>query len=197
MATLKLDPKSTALVLIDLQHGITSMTLAPYLSAEIVERGAQLAAAFRQQNATVVYVRVELTDMLTLSIDTPRRDPSAPPPPPVASQIVPESGYQEGDLLITKRQWGAFYDTGLDQQLRRRGIRTIVLGGIATNYGVESTARAAFDMGYQQVFAEDAMTSVSADAHGFAVQHIFPRMGHVRKSAEILEALGSPASFAA
>jgi nicotinamidase-related amidase len=194
MVALNLDPKSTALVLIDLQHGITSMTLAPYLSAEIVGRGAELAAAFRANNATVVYVRVELTDMLNLPADTPSRDPKAPPPPALASQIVPESGYQDGDLLITKRQWGAFYDTGLDQQLRRRGIRTIVLGGIATNFGVESTGRAAFDLGYQLVFAEDAMSSVAAVAHGFAVQHIFPRMGRVRKSAEILEALVSQAS---
>jgi nicotinamidase-related amidase len=194
MAALNLDPKSTALVLIDLQHGITSMTLAPYLSAEIVGRSAELAAAFRARNATVVYVRVELTDMLNLPVDAPRRDPNAPPPPAIASEIVPESGYQDGDLLITKRQWGAFYDTGLDQQLRRRGVRTIVLGGIATNYGVESTGRAAFDQGYQLVFAEDAMSSVAAEAHDFAVQHIFPRMGRVRKSAEIVEALAGQAS---
>jgi nicotinamidase-related amidase len=194
MAVFNLDPQSTALVLIDLQHGITGMTLAPYPAADIIKKGAVLAAAFRSKKATVVYVRVELTDMLHLPSDAPTRDPNAPPPPAIASQIVPESGYQSGDLLITKRQWGAFYDTGLDQQLRRRGIRTIVLGGIATNFGVESTARAAFDLGYQLVFAEDAMTSLSADAHGFAVQNVFPRMGRVRKSAEIVDALANPAN---
>ncbi len=92
-------------------------------------------------------------------------------------------------VLITKRQWGAFYGTNLEQQLRRRGIRTIILAGIATNMGVESTARAAQDQGYELVFAEDAMSSMSAEFHQFAVQNIFPMMGRVRISAEIIEAL--------
>jgi nicotinamidase-related amidase len=86
-------------------------------------------------------------------------------PPATASQLIPENGYQSGDLMITKRQWGAFYGTELDQQLRRRGIRTIILGGVATNFGVESTARAAFDRGYEVIFVEDAMTSISAEVH--------------------------------
>ncbi len=72
------------------------------------------------------------------------------------------------DLLITKRQWGAFHGTPLDQLLRRRGIKTIVMGGIATNFGVESTARAAIEQGYAVVFAEDAMTTMSAEMHQFA-----------------------------
>jgi nicotinamidase-related amidase len=91
--------------------------------------------------------------------------------------------------VITKRQWGAFYGTELDLQLRRRGIRTIVIGGIATNFGVESTARDAFERGYEQVFAEDAMSSVSAEAHRFAVSVVFPRIGRVRSTDEILQAL--------
>jgi nicotinamidase-related amidase len=136
-----------------------------------------------------VYVRVELTELLNLPADAPARAPNAPPPPAIASQLVPESGYQNGDVFITKLQWGAFSGTELDQQLRRRGIRTIVLGGIATNFGVESTARAAFDRGYDLIFAEDAMTSLSEEAHAFPVRNIFPRMGRVRKTNEVLEAL--------
>jgi nicotinamidase-related amidase len=95
---------------------------------------------------------------------------------------------QPGDLVVTKRQWGAFYATDLDQQLRRRSIRTIVLGGIATNFGVESTARAAFDRGYELVFAENAMSSISAEAHHFSVNNIFPLMGRVRSVEEIVTA---------
>ena len=95
---------------------------------------------------------------------------------------------QPGDIVLAKRQWGAFYGTGLEQQLRRRSIRTIILGGIATNIGVESTARAAFDRGYELVFAEDAMSSISEDAHNFSVKNIFPRMGRVRSTEEILRA---------
>jgi nicotinamidase-related amidase len=189
VASLKLEPKATALVLIDLQHGILGRTLAPHSGTEIVARGAQLATSLRDQGATIVYVRVELTELLNLPADEPARAPNAPPQPAIASQLVPESGYQNGDVFITKRQWGAFYGTELDQQLRRRGIRTIVLGGVATNFGVESTARAAFDQGYELIFAEDAMTSLSEEAHAFQVQNIFPRMGRVRKTNEVLEAL--------
>jgi nicotinamidase-related amidase len=132
---------------------------------------------------------VEIADLLHLSVDAPTRDPNAPPPPPIASQLVPEAGFQAGDLQIVKRQWGAFYGTELDQQLRRRGIRTIVIAGIATNIGVESTARAAFDRGYELIFAEDACSSLSTEAHNFAIQNIFPRMGRVRKTDDILKAL--------
>jgi nicotinamidase-related amidase len=188
--TVTIDPKTTALVLIDLQHGTAAMPLAPYSAQEVVACSANFAAAFRQQGGFVVYVRVDIAQILTLPVDLSFRDPNAPPPPPIASQLLPEAGCQEGDLQITKRQWGAFYGTELDQQLRRRGIRTIMLGGIATNFGVESTARAAFDCGYELIFIEDACTTISAEAHNFAVQNIFPRMGRVRKTDELLSAFG-------
>jgi nicotinamidase-related amidase len=189
MAALEFDLKSTALVLIDLQNGIVGRTLAPHSASDVVARSAQLAAALRANGGTVVYVRVHVADVLRLPVDAPMRDPNAPPPPPSASQLVAESGYQAGDLLITKRQWGAFYGTELDQQLRRRKVQTIILGGIATNFGVESTARAAFDRGYELIFVEDAMSSLSAAAHDFAIQNIFPRMGRVRTVEEVLKKL--------
>jgi nicotinamidase-related amidase len=94
--------------------------------------------------------------------------------------------------VIIKRHWGAFTGTELDLQLRRRGVKRIVLGGIATNFGVESTARSANELGYEQVFAEDAMTSVHADAHAFSVRIILPRLGQVRSTREILDACASP-----
>ena len=165
------------------------MTLAPHSAADVVQRSAALAAAFRSQHAPVVYVRVNLGDMLTHLADKVTRDPNAPPPPVAASELVAECGYQDGDLRITKRQWGAFTDTGLDQQLRRRAIKTLVLGGLVTNFGVESTARAARDLGYDVVFAEDAMSTVSAEMHRFAVGQIFPYLGRVRTSSEIAEGL--------
>jgi nicotinamidase-related amidase len=96
---------------------------------------------------------------------------------------------QDGDVRITKRQWGAFYGTDLDLQLRRRGIRTLAMSGIATNFGVESTARAAFDRGYELVFVEDAMTSLAAEPHAFTVKELFPRMGRVRSTGEFLAAV--------
>ena len=189
MSSSVLHLKKSALLLIDLQRGIVSRALAPYPPSEVIERCAKLAAAYRANGMPVVYVRVDLADLLDLPIDKPSHDPGAPPPPDQDSELVHECGYKEGDLLITKRQWGAFYDTGLDQQLRRRDISTIVIGGIATNFGVESTAREGFDRGYQMVFVEDSMTSITAEAHSFVVENIFPSMGRVRTSNDIFDAL--------
>lgn len=186
---LSLDPRTTALVLIDLQHGIVNRPLAPYDGAQVVANGARLADAMRAKGATVVYVRVPLNELLSLPADAPMRSPDTPPAPASASELMPQAGVQPGDVIVTKRQWGAFYGTDLEQQLRRRGIQTIVIGGIATNFGVESTARAAFDRGYALVFVEDAMTSMSGDWHRFSVDNVFTRMGHVRSTQQAIDAL--------
>lgn len=188
---LKLDPSTTALVLVDLQAGIVGLPLAPLEGRVVAERCARLASAFRARGAPVVFVRVDLAAMEPLPVDQPLHDASAPPPPPEASELVVEAGRRDGDLLVVKTRWGAFASTGLDEELRRRGVRTIVVGGIATNMGVESTARAAADHGYAVVFVSDLMTSVGVDAHEFAVGTIFPLMGRVRRSEDVVAALAA------
>jgi len=186
---LELDPATTALVLIDLQKSMLTRQLAPHALADVVRRGAELAAALRARGGLVAYVHVLGSEILTLPVDQPNPRPATPPPPEMW-ELLPEAGRQPADLLVTKRQWGAFYGTDLDQHLRRRGVRTVVMAGVATNFGVESTARAAFDRGYALVFAEDAMTSMAAEMHEFSVTKLFPRMGRVRSAAQILQALG-------
>src|SRR5699024_7745233 len=94
---------------------------------------------------------------------------------------------QKQDIVITKRQWGAFYGTELDRQLRRRRINTRVMGGIATHYGVESTARDAFERDYTQLLAEDAMTSMSKTAQHFSIDNVLKRMGCVRSANDIIK----------
>jgi len=178
--SLHLDSHTTALILVDLQHGIVSRQTAPYEANDVVSKGAHLARLFREKGATVVYVRVDLADMLQLPVDAPLRDPNSPPPPPQASELVSAAGVRDEDLVVTKRQWGAFFGTNLEKQLRERGIQTVVLGGIATNFGVESTARAAAGLGFAVVVAEDATTSFNQEAHHFAMKTIFPRLGRVR-----------------
>jgi nicotinamidase-related amidase len=181
-------PQSTALIVIDLQQGIVGRESAPHSSADVIRNVRTLADTLRARGATIVFVHVNLAEILRLPVDqpTPRGAGAAPPS---ASELIPEIGLQPSDVVILKRQWGAFYGTGLEQQLRRRGIHTIIMSGIATNFGVESTARAAFDRGYELIFAEDAMSSVSADAHRFSTTQIFPRMGRVRSSQQIAEAV--------
>jgi len=190
MSDLSLEKSKTALVVIDLQKGIAGRPSAPNASDMVVKNAAALAAAFRKNGSPVFLVRVTPSpdgkDALRPVADQPT---PAQTPPPDFAEIVPEMGPKPGDFIITKHQWGAFYGTELDLQLRRRGITTIVLCGISTNIGVESTARCAYEYGYNQVFAEDAMSARAADEHKFAVTVTFPRIGLVRKTAEILAAL--------
>ena len=187
--TMELNAKQTALILIDLEHGIVGRELAPHKASDVVARCAALAKEFRAAGGTVVYVHVLLHEIERQPADSPMMAPGVPPPPPKASELVPEAGLEAGDLVITKRQWGAFHGSPLDQLLRRRRITTVVMGGIATNFGVESTARSAVEHGYAVVFAEDAMSTMSAELHTFAVQKIFPIIGRVRSAAEIAESL--------
>jgi nicotinamidase-related amidase len=188
MEKLTLDPKKTALILIDLQHGIVGMDTQPYTAKSVVVKSAMLAERFREKNATVIYVRVDLGSILALPVDVSHGDPNSPPPP-IASELVPESGFQPTDLLITKRHWSAFSGTDLEERLRKADLNTVVIAGIATNFGVESTARAAAGLGFAVVLPEDATTSISADAHKFAYQLIFPMLGRVRSAAQVAEAL--------
>ena len=191
MDQLSLDPRSTALVVIDLQKGIVSRSTSPHSAEDVVTRAGRLADRLRQLKGTVVLVRVAYSadgrDRLAPRVDAPAWTGS---PPPDFSELVSAMGPKEGDIVVTKRNWGAFYGTELDLQLRRRGVRTIVLAGISTNFGVESTARDAFERAYQLVFAEDAMAGLSPDAHQFAVTQIFPRIGLVRETDAVLAALG-------
>ena len=188
----KIEPSKTALVVIDLQRGIVSRPCVPHSSAEVVARAAQMAAAMRAAHGTVVLVHV------TPSLDgkdslKPMTDAPGPAgwgaPPPDWSEIVPELKPEITDIVITKRQWGAFYGTELDLQLRRRGIDTIILCGISTIMGIESTARDAFERGYLQIFVEDAMAAHEAEEHRHTVNWLFPRIGRVRSTADVLAAL--------
>ena len=189
---LELDKQRTALVVIDLQKGIVSFgrTLAPYSSEIVVQNTSKLVEAFRKSGMPVFLVHVASSpaERLSLIADEAGWRPTTPPPPD-ASEFVPELTPKEGDVTITKKQWGAFYGTELELQLRRRGIQTIVLCGVSTNYGVESTARFAYEYGFQQVFVEDAMASGSLEMHNASVNFVLKRIGRVRKTDEILEAL--------
>ena len=187
---LALDPATTALVLIDLQQGILPYAKAPYDGATVLAKAVPLANAFRAAKSPVVLVKVGFSpdggDALKATVDAPN-PPGAPPANWLAD--TPELPPQPGDIHILKRQWGAFHGTELDLQLRRRGIKTIVLAGIATAIGVESTARFAWELGYDIVFAEDATSGPDAAMHANSFEKVFPRLGRVRKTADVLAAM--------
>lgn len=184
---IELSPGSTALVLIDLQKGILGRPLAPVSGELLLERGKAMAERFRAAGATVVLVNVAFSadgkDLLRQPVDEP-----APMPPgglPADFSELPAGLRQPGDLLITKRQWSAFHGTELDLQLRRRGVRSIVLGGVATHVGVESTARQAWEHGYELVILKDATSSVAAEPHEMSMKYIMPRLGRLAADGDL------------
>ncbi|MEC3608086.1 isochorismatase family protein [Bacillus glycinifermentans] len=186
MSGLQIDFNKTALVLIDLQKGIVNI---PGGDA-VVKKATKLIDVFRQKQAFICFVNVAFhdgKDALKPVTDQTGQVPGERPSD--WSEFVPELGITEGDYTVTKRQWGAFFGTDLDIQLRRRGIDTIVLCGIATNIGVEGTAREAFQLGYQQIFITDAMTTFSQEEHEASICFIFPRIGRLRTTEEFLEEL--------
>ena len=195
MADLTIDPATTALVLIDLQRGIAGSQTAPHAASDVVARGARLAKAFRDAGATVVLVHV---DPGPNGILFPRVTADVPRPafatPPGWTELVPELERADSDVVVLKHQPNAFYQTDLELQLARRGIRTIVLGGISTNVGVEATARAANERAIDQIFVEDAMAAREADLHEHAVRRYFPTIGRVRSTDDVLAALAATRS---
>jgi nicotinamidase-related amidase len=181
-----LDPVA-ALVVIDLQKGIVGMPTA-HPAAEIVGRAARLARAFRERQLPVALVNVNgrapgRTEAAAAAGDRP----------PDWSELVAELGAQPGDLRVTKRRLGAFIGTSLDADLRRLGVTQIVLAGISTSAGIESTARSAYDLGYHVTFAVDAMTDRSAEAHRHSVETVFPRIGETGPTEEVLRLLAAEA----
>ncbi|MEU8132960.1 isochorismatase family protein [Streptodolium elevatio] len=163
---------TSALVLIDLMPRILALPVAPYSGLEVLERSRRLAEAFRADGRPVVQVRVDRPDV-----------DEQPPGSGFADALV-----ADGDIVVVKRTIGAFHDTELHERLKEHGVDTVVLGGLVTTMGVESTARAASDHGYDIVFVADAMSGFAADEHEFAVTRTFPRFGKVVTSDHYLAA---------
>jgi len=191
-AMLQLAPRSTALVLIDLQMGLLQLPLAPRTAPQILATSCRLATAIASAGGLVVLVRVEFGAGLAAAPKGATDVPMAVPPggmPDGWAEIFPELIAAAPHIVITKRSWSAFYGTSLDLELRRRGITHIVVGGIATNFGVESTARDGWQGNYTVIVAEDAASSFRDEMHDFAIKNTLPRCSLVRKSDEIIAAL--------
>jgi nicotinamidase-related amidase len=183
VALTTLDP-TTALVVIDLQKGVVGLPLAHPVES-VVARSAALAAAFRVKGLPVALVNV--------SGGAPGRTEAGPPSfdrPADWTELVPELRAEPGDLLVTKTTWGAFGSTDLDSLLRDRGVTQVVVTGIATGSGVESTARQAHELGYNVTLATDAMTDRVLEVHKNSVGRIFPRLGETGSTADVLSLLG-------
>ena len=186
MPVTTLDPK-TALVVLDLQEGIRAYAQgdAASAAAAVFKTAGTLTAAFRQHKLPVILVIV--SGGVAGRTEMPRRISGGFPPE--AMKFVAELGQQPSDLVVTKKSWGAFPTTDIEQQLRDLGVTQVVLGGISTTSAVESTARQAFEAGFNVTLAVDAMMDMNPDAHAAAVKFTFPRLGETGSAAEIIALL--------
>jgi nicotinamidase-related amidase len=172
-----------ALIVIDLQK-LTSGMPTVHPVGEIIGRAARLARAFRERGLPVVLVNV--TGAPPGRTDAGPRNFSFPPD---WTEFVPELERHPDDHTVSKQRWGAFIGTGLDDYLRQRGVTQVFLTGISTSAGVESTARSAYDYGYNVVLVADAMTDRDADVHRHSVEKIFPRLGETASAEDVLKLL--------
>lgn len=185
--------KNTALVLIDLEKAIVQRPnlLAPI--SGVLANANLLLAAFRRAGLPVVLVTVDPSGNKP-DLRNDARQPSRTVFPPEMLELTPEIEPAPGDIRVTKHSWGAFYNTGLDEALRERGVTGLVLGGVSTSIGIESTARAANERGYNLTFAQDAMTDLVDSAEANSLHVIFPRLGEVDTTATSIKVLAESSS---
>jgi nicotinamidase-related amidase len=183
MTVTTLDPKS-ALIVIDLQKGIVGFPLV-HPMAGVMACATALTSAFRSRGLPVALVNV--------TGGAPGRaeqSHSLEGLPADWADLVPELNAQPNDVLITKKTWGAFTNTDLEAKLKALGVTQVVICGVATSFGVESTARHAYELGFNVTLALDAMTDMSLEAHDNSVARIFPRLGETGSTQEIVGLLG-------
>ncbi len=182
MTVSTLDPK-TALIVIDLQQGIKAFAPADAMVG-VVKNAAALTTAFRAHGLPVCLVNV--TGGAPGRTEQPMRARSFPDDFAV---LLPELDQQPSDHLVTKATWGAFTNTDLDAWLKGQGVTQVVICGVSTSAGVESTARFAHEYGYNVTLATDAMTDTKPEAHAYVLQNVFPRLGETGTTQDIIALL--------
>ncbi len=177
-----LDPAS-ALIVVDLQRGTVARPAA-YPVAPVIANAARLAKVFRQHGLPVVLVNVDGAPSTRTEVPS-----NVAGLPDGWTVLVPELDAQSSDHRVSKQSWGAFTNTGLHGYLQEHSVTQVVLAGVATSIGVETTARQARELGYNVALAVDAMTDGSAEAHDNSVTRIFPRLGETGTTAAIVALL--------
>ena len=187
---LDFQPQSTALVVVDLQNFAIALDTVPTPTSALLANTVKIADACRDRSILVVLIRVG-HEQNKLPHPSPKIDAgfSGFQFGPDAKEIAPELGPKPGDVIVDKYNWGAFHGTNLDTHLRRRGIRTLIMTGLVTNVGVDTTMREAQAHGYDQVLVKDAVAAMSLEEHDYMLKYIAPRLSRVRTTEELLAAL--------
>jgi nicotinamidase-related amidase len=184
MAVTTLDP-NTALIVVDLQRGIVGSSFIHPIGG-IVSRSRALLDAFREHGLPVVLVNVD-----GVAPGRTERQRRSEPYPAGWTEFIPELNQQPGDIVVTKRTWGAFTSTDLENRLKALGVTQVVVTGVATGTGVESTARQAYEYGFNVTLALDAMTDARPEAHDYSIRNVFPRLGETGTAQDIIDLLAT------
>ena len=204
----RLYPTRTAIVLIDLQNDIIRSQEGPFYSSifeqvrekKVVENVVRLTDGARAAGAPVFFVTVvrrkdyadvvnQLTELIATGKGMPAKKQVSLIEGTHGAQLVDELKPQPRDYVLVKKRRNAFHQTELDFHLRALGITTIVIGGVATDLGVENTVRDAWDRDYNIVVVEDISVAVPPAAHDNAIKSIFPRMARIMSTDQVLEEL--------
>jgi nicotinamidase-related amidase len=175
---------NAALIVIDMQKGIVALPTAHPI-AGVIDNVATLCRVFRARGLPVVLVNVA-------GRPPGRVDATMNFSPPADwAELIPELNRQPDDDTVTKMNFGAFYGTALERILRRRGVTQVFVAGVSTSIGVESTARDAYDHGYNVVLVTDAMTDRDPDMHRHSLEKVFPRIGELATTADVVSQSGA------
>jgi len=199
---MELNPSTTAVVAIHMQGDIVTAAGAfgGFFAAQVEEGNvvAQVAAlltAARASGATSVYTRVAYApDYSNLNANSPLLDMVAQfgclaegqPNTEIIEALAPHTG----DLVVTHQRVAGFSGSGLDADLRSRGVDTVVFCGVATNASVEGTARQASDLGYRTIVVADACSTVSAEAHEASIGSL-GLLAEIATVGDVVDALGA------
>jgi nicotinamidase-related amidase len=184
-----IDPRRTALLVMDYQNGIVGRLED---AGALLARAAQAIATVRGRGGQIGYVRVAFDDadfeaippqsrFAGIVAQTGRAMHSDSPVTAVHESVAPEPG----DIIVRKTRVGAFSTTDLDEQLRQRAIDTLLLAGISTSGVVLSTVRDAADRDYRVYVLADVSADPDPQVHDFLTGKIFPRQAHVITLAEL------------
>ena len=177
--------KNTALVVIDLQKGIVGGDTAHPIK-DILTKAADLIDAFHEERLPVFLVKVDPAAASGKKIRKDVEPYDLSKIPPEAWEFVDEIKSVPSDIIITKPGWNAFFGTSLDEELKQRNITGIVFCGVAASVGVEGTARAASELGYNISIAVDAVTDRTIEAYQHSINKIFPRIAETGTTSDII-----------
>ena len=170
----------------ELTHDNKGLEDLVYLGA-----GRALADAFRARGLPVVLVTADGS-----APGRAEQSRSLGKLPPNFAEVVDEMAPQAGDILVRKQTWGVFASSDLEARLKALGVTQVVVTGVATSAGVESTARQAYEAGFNVTIPTDAVGDLRPEAHAASLTLTFPRLGETGTTADILALLNRTAAEA-